>query len=192
MINALDIDVTFDRIRAYIDNQDSAPLSVKDKELLDRWDFAYDNLKISSRSAVVSRLMKKYDIAQMTAYKDVLSAERLFGAINRRSPEWLRDFIVEDAVKHLRYATETNNDKARIEARNTLLKVYALDKNDVEGIDPKLLGNNNYFIAVNFGDRVEKINYDKLMEMPTEKKMKMTDFLFQDIDDVECEKIMQS
>lgn len=186
-------ETTFDRIREWVDNPDSPILSQKDKEIWTRWDFAYDQLKSESSPAVVNRLMKKFGISYGQAYNDIRNAQKLLAPVNRRDTDWLRNFIIEDAMQRRKFAIDTGNQKAWAEAANTILKIYALDKGDQDGIDPNMLGNNKYFITVNFGNKVEKIDYDKLHELPEEKRVKITDYLFKDIDEIEeAEEIMNS
>jgi len=186
------IDVTFDRIRDWIDNPDAPDLSDKDKEIWSRWDFAYDQLKKEHPPAVVNRLCKKFGLSQSQAYSDIRNAQKLLSPINRRQTDWLRNFIIEDAIQRRDYAIQTGNQKAWAEASSTILKVYALDKNDQEGIDPAMLGHNNYFIAINAGNKVHKIDYDKLHNLSAGERENLTDFLFPDIEDAEVEDIMNS
>lgn len=187
------IDVTFDRIRQWVDNPDSPELSAKDKEIWERWDFAYDQLKKEKTPAVVNRLMRKFGISNTQAYLDIKNAQKLLSPINRRETDWIRNFLIEDAIERRNYAIETNNQKAWAEASNTILKIYIADKNDQDGIDPKLLGHNNYFIAVNIGGKIEKLDYDKLHKLPIEKRVEYTDFLFPEIEnETEVENIMNS
>ena len=186
------IDVTFDKIRAWVDNPDCDDLSVKDKDILARWDYAYDQLKISKPAQVVNRLIKKFEIKVSQAYLDIRNANKLFNPVNRRSKEWLRNFIVEDAILQMETAKSNLDQRAWQLARQDLIKIYALEKGDEDGIDPSLLGNNNYFIAINIDSKIEKIDYDKLHGMPMERKQELTNFLFPEIEDADVIDIMNS
>ena len=186
------IDVTFDKIRAWVDNPKSEDLSVKDKDILNRWDYAYDQRKITKPAQVVNRLMQKFDIKISQAYLDIRNANKLFNPVNRRSKEWLRNFIVEDAILQMETAKSNLDQRAWQLARMDLIKIYALEKGDEDGIDPSLLGNNNYFIAINIDSKIEKIDYDKLHGMPMERKQELTKFLFPEVDDAEVIEIMKS
>ena len=186
------IDVTFDRIRMWVDNPDSEELSAKDKEILSRWDFAYDQLKICKPYEVRNRLVKKFNIKISQAYNDIRNANKLFNPVNRRSKDWLRNFIVEDALLQIETAKQNLDNKAWQLARQDLIKIYAIEKNEEDGIDPELLGNNNYFIAVNFGNEIEKIDLSKLHAMPMERRQELTNFLFPELETIEDAEIIMN
>ncbi|MEA1971976.1 MAG: hypothetical protein U9N34_01565, partial [Candidatus Cloacimonadota bacterium] len=115
------LDVTFDRIRQWIDNPEYSDLSEKDKLIWARWDFAYDQLKQETNPVVVNRLMHKFEISQAQAYNDIHNSQKLLSPINRRESSWLRNFLIEDALQRRKYAVETSNQKAWAEASNTIL-----------------------------------------------------------------------
>ncbi len=188
------IEVTFDKIRNFVDNPDAPELTGSEKTILERLDFAYDQLKYNTTVAVVNRLMRKYEIKRSQAYIDIRNCKRIFNPIHRRDTEWLRNFIVEDAVKQLNIAQKNRNHKAWQLARKDLITIYGIDKKDDEAIDPTLLGHNNYFININVGDNErKKIDYDMLHKLPVNKRHKLTDFLYPELEsEVEAEKIMNS
>lgn len=187
------IELTFDRIRNWINNPDSDDLSEKDKEIYVRWDYAYDQLKTEKPVIVVQRLMKKFNISQPLAYKDLRECQKLLSPVNRRDTEWIRNFLVEDLILQIKVARESNDKKLWEKANANLIKIYAIEKGEREGIDPETLGNNNYYVVINAGNKIEKIDYNKLTELEPEKKMRLTDFLFPEIEStVEAEKIMKS
>jgi len=179
-------EVTFDKIRAWVNNKDAPELSEAEKRILDRWDYVYDQLKIEKQSAVVNRLMKKYNIKISQAYYDIRNAQKLFNPINRRETDWLRNFIVEDALLQIKAARETNDAKAWQKARLDLIKVYALDKADKDGIDPELLGRNNYYVLINVDNTVQKVDMNKVHELPVDKRLELTsDLLYKELESEE-------
>ncbi len=186
------IDVTFDKIRNWINNPDDIGLSESDKRIYTRWDYAYDQLKIEKPSAVVNRLVKKFGISHTLAYWDIRQAQKLFNPVIRRETEWLRDIIVEDALLQMQVAKEMLDSRAWREARQDLIKIYAIDKANVEGIDPKMLGKNNYYILVNINNKVKKLDFNKLNELPVDKRIELTDdFLYKELDsEAEAKDIM--
>lgn len=184
--------LTFDRIRQWIDNPDSTELSQKDKEIYTRWDFAYDQLKTNKPAAVTNRMVKKFNISESQARKDIRHANQLLNPINRRDSEWIRNYIVEDAMDQIEIARQKQDMKAWQKARMDLIKIYQIDKEDKENIDPDALGQNNYFITIIQGGQARKINIDKLQSLPEDKRIEYTEFLFEEIEDTEAEEIMKS
>jgi len=187
------IELTFDKIRNWLNNPDVPSLSEKDKEIYIRWDYAYDQLKTEKTAAVVQRLMKKFGISIALAYKDINECQKLLTPMNRRDTEWLRNYIVEDLLMQIKVARESLDKSAWEKATSHLIKIYAIEKDEHEGIDVNALGNNNYYIIVNSNNKLEKIDYNKLSELSPEKKVELTEFLFPEIESViEAEKIMKS
>ncbi|MDF1546410.1 MAG: hypothetical protein P1P88_01220 [Bacteroidales bacterium] len=184
--------ITLDRIRAWLNDPDSSELSETDRAIYDRWDFAYDQLKIEKPAAVINRLMVKFDISKAQAYVDIRNCQRLLNPINRRDSDWLRNFIVDDAILQIKVARERVDSRAWQKARADLIRIYAIEKDDNKGIDPELLGGNEYFITINFGDHIEKINMNELHKMPLNKRIEKTEFLFQDIDEEDAKFILES
>jgi len=184
--------LSFDRIRAWLNDPDSGELSDKDREIYDRWDYAYDQLKIEKPAAVISRLMEKFSISKAQAYRDVRSCQRLLNPVNRRDLDWIRNFIVDDAILQIKMARNSLDSKSWQKARADLIKIFAIEKDDKAGIDPELLGRNEYYVAINFGNKVEKINMGELAKLPTNKRMELTEFLFQDIEVEDAKIILES
>jgi len=187
-------DITFDKIRAWINDPNDEGLSESEKRIYARWDYAYDQLKIEKPSAVVNRLCKKFGISHTLAYWDIRQAQRLFNPVIRRETDWIRDVIIEDALLQMQVAKEMLDSKAWREARQDLIKIYAIDKANVDGIDPKNLGKNNYYILVNIDNNVKKLDFNKLNELPVDKRISLTDeFLYKELDsEQEAKDIMNS
>ena len=185
-------DITLDRVRSWLNDPESEELSETDKKIYDRWDFCYDQLKIEKPAAVVNRLMQKYGVSKSQAYKDIADAQRLLNPINRRDLEWIRNFIVDDAILQMKVAKEALDFKAWEKARADLIKIYAIEKSDIAGIDPALLGNNNYYTMININNKTEVIDMSQIYKLPAEKRNQLTEFLFKDIDVQDAEEMMKS
>lgn len=185
-------DITLDRIRAWLNDPESGELSDKDREIYNRWDYAYDQLKTEKPAAVVNRLIAKFGVSRPQAYRDIKSCQRLLNPVNRRDVDWLRNFIVDDAILQIKVARDSLDTKAWQKARADLIKIYAIEKDEKAGLDPELLGRNEYFVAINFGDKIEKINLGELHKMPANKRQELTEFLFNDIDEKGAEFILES
>lgn len=175
-------DITLDRIRAWLNDPEAGELNATDRAIYDRWDFAYDQLKIEKPAAVVNRMIKRFEICKAQAYRDIQNCQKLLNPINRHDLDWVRNFIIEDALLQIKVARDRVDSRAWQKARADLIRMYAIEKEDNKGIDPELLGNNEYYITINFGDKLEKINLNELHKMPVNKRVDKTEFLFRDID----------
>lgn len=185
-------DLTFDRIRAWLNDPEAGELNNLDREIYDRWDFAYDQLKIERPSAVATRIMKKYNVCRAQAYRDIQNCQKLLNPINRHDLEWIRNYIIENAMLQMKVAMENVDHRNWQKARADLLRIYALERSEKQGIDPGLLGRNEYFITINFGDKLEKINMNELHKMPVNKKLELTEYLFNDISTEDAKFILES
>ncbi|MCF8219667.1 MAG: hypothetical protein K9J21_11900 [Bacteroidales bacterium] len=186
-------DITFNRIREWLNDPNPQNLSDKDREIYERWDFAYDQLKYERPAAVVNRIKKKFGVHENTARSDVKNAQRLFNPTLRIEAEWLEKYIIDDAKLQIQAAREAADFKAWNSARNSLIKMYELLKDKQAKIDPNQLGNNQYVLAVNFGDTYQKIDVNKLFSLQNDDKGRITELLYKPIENTdEAENIMKS
>jgi len=184
--------LNFEKIRAWLNEPDAEEITPEQRLIYDRWDFAYDQLKLERPPSVARRLMLKYGVSRSTAYNDIGWCQKLLNPINRRDLEWVRNYLVEDAILQVNAARTALDMRAWDKASTRLLKLYAIERDEKDGIDPELLGNNNYYITVNFGDKVEKINLDELSKLPEKKRMSLTEAMFGEIDIEDAKTIMES
>ena len=185
-------DMSVDMIRSWIANPDTVELSPIQKTILERIDFAYDNLKIEPSHKVVKKIVYKFKVSFETALLDVERCKKIFNPTLRVDAEWLEQFIVNDALKQIKACQKMLDHKHWQAARADLLKIYAHIKQAGDKIDPSILGDNNYFMVVNFGSNAQKIDYNKLNSLPIQERVELTDFLFQDADEVQIEEILES
>ncbi len=181
-----------EHIQAWLREPGTEELSAKEIEIYDRLDFCYDQLKIDRPVVVARKLMKKYGYTDRSAYYDIQRCQKLFNPINRRDLEWIRNFIVDDAILQIQVAREKFDQRAWNRARADLIKMYAIDKKDKAAIDPEMLGRNNYYITINYGAKAKKINMDELHKLPVNKRVELTSFLFQDVEIEDAKVIMES
>jgi len=184
--------ITFEKIRGWLNDSNAPALSELEKAIYERLDYAYDQLKIEPPSSVVSRLMRKFDISKNQAYRDIRDAQKLLNPINRQDLEWIRNFIIDDALLHIKVARERIDNRSWQKARADLIRIYAIEKSEKATIDPEMLGRNEYFVTINFGSHAEKINLNKLHELPDNRRIQLTDFLFADAQIEDVEFIMNS
>ncbi len=181
-----------ENIKAWLNDPDTNELSEKDKEILERLDFAYDQLKIDPPKIVARKMAAKFGYSVRNAQYDIQKCKILFNPINRRDVEWIRNFIIEDAILQIKAAREKLDMRAWNNARSQLLKLYIAEQKDKAEIDPEMLGNNKYYITVNFGNAAKKIDMNKLHELPEDKRLKLTEFLYSDINIEDAKEIMNS
>lgn len=189
MSNAADL--SYERIRAWLDDPETTELSENDKKIWERLDYAYDQLKITQPANVARRMQKKFGISYSQARRDIRTCERILSPANRRDADWLRNFIIEDAIKQIKSAEEKGDHKSWQRARADLIRMYSLEKDDQGQINPQELGNNTYYVLVNLGHKAEKIDMNKIHKLPEQRKVELTSELFRDID-IEEAKIIQN
>jgi hypothetical protein len=178
-------------IRAWIDDKDTANLSEDQKLTLKRWEFAYDQLKTQRITVVISRIMKMFAVSHSTARKDVENCQKIFAPTLRLDNDFIRNFIVEDAMLQIQVARESLNHRAWQLARADLIKIIQMS-NDKEDLDPEMLGNNAYYITVNLGDKAKIIDLAELDKAPRDKKIPLNDILFQEVNQDQAKTIMNS
>jgi len=187
------IEVTFDKIRAWLNNSETVELSDNDKKIYERWDYAYDQLKVEKPAAVVQRLKTKFGISTALAYKDLRDCQKLLSPANRRDADWIQNFIIEELMLQIKVGRESLDKTLWQKATENLTKIWQTLKGDTNELDTELLGNNKYFIVIGNKSEVQKIDYDKISELPTEKLVEITDFLFSELEsEKEAESIMKS
>jgi hypothetical protein len=184
--------VNLEEIRQWINDPHTTSLSTRQQKVWERLDFAYDQLKIEGQREVLARIQKKFGVSRTQAQRDVAMCQNLLAPVMRLQTDWLRNFIVEDAMLQIKVAREMLDHKAWHQARETLTKIVIAESQREAPIDPKMLGNNQYYAVINIGGNVQKIDLAKLNDMPVEKRQRLTDFLFQDVEEEEAIKIMNS
>lgn len=181
-----------DRIRAWIENPDTEELSEVDKRILERIDFAYNLLKIEPPHKVIKNIVNRYKVSYDTACRDVEFTNKLWNPRLRITSEWLEQFIINDALSQMKACKQMLDMSTWQKTRADLIKVYTAMIGRQAPIDPQLLGHNNYFLAINFGGQVEKIDANKLNQLPAGKREELAEMLFPDIEDIEVESVMNS
>jgi hypothetical protein len=187
---ATDKTPTLQILKQYITEPDSVMLTEAQRETCDRLTETYKLLKHDVYpKTVVRKLIKLYGVKERTAYNLVWQAQKLFAPQSGYDIDFLRELIIEDALKQLQAAQTVGNHKAWEAARNTLLKIYIVDKTDGERIDPELLGNNTYmFVIPGTTDSINMMELDKLSKTSqTDLVMKL---FAKDVDDADVVRIL--
>lgn len=97
-----------DAIISYlVADEGSAPaLSDKQKELLQRWEYADELIRQNTmrRETIAQMIMRKFDISRHTAYQDIVNAEDVFSSstpLNKRYRIQLRIELLEMRINEL-------------------------------------------------------------------------------------------
>lgn len=107
----MDKESSFDIIRRHCYEDNSIPLSHKQKELLDRWNMVIELRTCESLKTkdIIQRLLESFPIERATAFNDVSYAEALFGyniTINKRYRIAARIDFLEEYIADLKTANE--------------------------------------------------------------------------------------
>ena len=125
-----------DRIRSYY--VEDTPLSAEDLIYKDRIVTAH-SLTLNDASndgAACAILMKRFDISERTAYRDILAAKNIFGSLRTPTKEAMRYIITQWATDLFAMAKKTKNMKGMEKAMERITKVNNLDKEDLDLPDP--------------------------------------------------------
>ena len=177
-------ETTFNRLRSFM-NSDDGELAHKDKIILERWKFAYDQLQIEKKHHVALRLQKIYPISQSLAYKDINNARKLFNPLNRHDIEFERIWLVNMIKGDILTAQKIANIERRLRLTDRLYERYykalGLDKDEIERIDPELLGGNTLVAQFNLNNTVINMNLDENRVIPKALKDELMTAMYEDI-----------
>lgn len=181
---ALQNESTFNRLRNFL-NSENTELVPKDNEILERWKFAYDQLQIEKKHAVAIRLKKVFKISESLAYLDIFNAKKLFNPLNRHDIEferiWLVNQIKDDILTMKKMANVEKRSRILERLYDRFYKAIGLDKDEIERIDPELLGNNILIAQFVLGDQKIEINLDENRVVSKGVKDKLLAAMYGDI-----------
>lgn len=140
---------TFDKIVQHY-RDESVVLSDKEKEVLSRWETAFTFMrKHRTVSQTVDLLMRFFpDISKVTAYRDVVNAQRLFGSVMESNKEGLRHLLTEFCMDLIARAKKNGDMKAENAAIANMIKINGLDREDPDLPDFSKLQPHQYNIQL--------------------------------------------
>ncbi len=129
--------------------QDISDLPDKLQEEFNRWDYA-DNLirHYHSMKDVVPMIMKKFNVSQATAYRDIANAKRFFASINKIDKDYWRYMLSEFCMDNLRLSIAKKDPKAVVLTIKTMYLVLGLDKDDPDMPNWEDIEQHNYNITL--------------------------------------------
>ena len=112
-----------DRIRSYY--VEDTPLSAEDLIYKDRIVTAHSLTlnEASNDGAACAIMMKRFDISERTAYRDILAAKNIFGSLRTPTKEAMRYIITQWATDLFAMAKKTKNMKGMEKAMERITKV---------------------------------------------------------------------
>jgi hypothetical protein len=188
-------DVSYDKIHRWVlaPDDENVRLTKQDRAIFNRWDFADTQLRRFPRKKQVAEVLrKKYKYSISTAYSDIYNAQRLFASIHPLNKEWIRNYLIEDIFVLLEAAKKSGNMKAWGVAQANLIKAAGLEKIDEEKIDPEILDKHNFYVMINIGKQVFKVDLETFQNLPVNTKNKIISEIDQEITEIEAAEILES
>jgi hypothetical protein len=193
LIQKLRSGTSYDRIYAHYIYPEEIELTKKEKELRERWSFAWTTL-LNERvtGEVVEMLVNEYDISIAQAYRDLKIAKKLFGDVNESTKQAERNFLSELALITFREAANARNFNQMNKAITNLIKLKGLDQDEPDNYDEESMKSHNYYMVFNINGEQTKLDVSELDTMSRDNKIKLQQILEHDITDVESVEILKS
>ena len=124
-------------------------LSDKQKELLDRYDFADNQIRgLVKESEVAEMLQTKFGISRATAYRDIIATKRVFGSITRQEKEYYRRLVIELCAEAFKLGRAQKDGKVMNGALGNLIKAANLTQTDMDMPDFEALLPHEYELVL--------------------------------------------
>ncbi len=121
----------------------------KTQDKLDRINFADNCINLyNAPKNVIPMLMKKFDISESTAWRDLAAAQYVFGSIGKTQKEYWRKTIINFAMYAIALARAKKDIKGLNAGILNLIKATGIDKDDPEMPDFSKFEQHNYQIVI--------------------------------------------
>jgi hypothetical protein len=183
---------TLDRIKgSMMFGNDKVPLTLKEKEILERWDAAFTLLvNYHSNEQAIPLLMSRYNISRAQAYRDIRNARDLYGDINKTSKEADRIIALEWTIKTFQLAAKQRPPDLENMNRaiSNYIKLKALDREDPETFREEDLQQHNFYMILQMDNSNYQIdlNAKGIDKIPKKKMQNIINTLYTDIEEVEA------
>ncbi len=147
-------------ILAHILDPDNSPLPATLAAQFNRVVSAAKMLDTYHPSAVIPRLLAKYNISQTTARKDIKLAQELFKSKHTFDWDYWQQWQIKDLVETIRTCKLLNKQKERIAAHKALREIIG-DKTVGEE-DPRRMEKNVFYIQLNNNSKTINVPLEKL------------------------------
>ena len=176
----------FVAISEYYSTGESAVLSEKQKEILDRLRTAHAILrKYPRKSVAVLKLQARYpDLSREQAFVDIRNACHLWNKYDPVDRDFLEGWFLDWLMKEI--ANPAGSDTAKAKNIATLQK-YLAQLPPVK-IDPKLMESNQIFIQFNINGKTMTLPEELIAKLPIELRRQLVDGFNSEIgEDTACE-----
>lgn len=142
-------DTSFDKIYAYYVNPEKYPLSIKHKEIKERWLAAFtlrQNFKSRQQASFI--LCERFGIKRAQAFIDLRNAEKLFGSVMKADRQGSLAILNEYAHKFYLMAMHKKDLQAVGKAIELIAKFSEIDKETAINFNPDKLENNQIRLTI--------------------------------------------
>lgn len=184
-------DQAYDIIQAHIIDPENSPLPEKLKERFDRV------LQIGrllddypNESHVINIMLAKYRVTRTTIRKDLALAREIFKTQHQFDWDFWFYWMLKDQIELIRRCKLNGDFKNWNNAKKTLLAMIGEKPAAVE--DPRRMEKNVINLQVNYSGQVINIPVDALAKFSEKDRKILLDSLYQPIDEVQAEEIMNT
>jgi hypothetical protein len=139
-----------DRIRLHYVSD--LALNEEDTNIKKRYETAHALMldEFETDKAIVSILVKRFDISVPQAYRDLLAAKNLYGGLRQQSKESMRYMVSQWAILIFKKSERTNNIKGMEKALEKITRANNLDKDDQDIPDASKIQPPVQLLQINF------------------------------------------
>lgn len=184
-------DQAYDIIQAHIIDPENSPLPEKLKERFDRV------LQIGrllddypNESHVINIMLAKYRVTRTTIRKDLALAREIFKTQHQFDWDFWFYWMLKDQIELIRRCKLNGDFKNWNNAKKTLLAMIGEKPAAVE--DPRRMEKNVINLQVNYSGQVINIPVEALAKFSEKDRKILLDSLYQPIDEVRAEEIMNT
>lgn len=184
-------DQAYDIIQAHIIDPENSPLPEKLKERFDRV------LQIGrllddypNESHVINIMLAKYRVTRTTIRKDLELAREIFKTQHQFDWDFWFYWMLKDQIELIRRCKLNGDFKNWNNAKKTLLAMIGEKPAAVE--DPRRMEKNVINLQVNYSGQVINIPIEALAKFSEKDRKILLDSLYQPIDEVQAEEIMNT
>lgn len=184
-------DQAYDIIQAHIIDPENSPLPEKLKERFDRV------LQIGrllddypNESHVINIMLAKYRVTRTTIRKDLELAREIFKTQHQFDWDFWFYWMLKDQIELIRRCKLNGDFKNWNNAKKTLLAMIGEKPAAVE--DPRRMEKNVINLQVNYSGQVINIQVEALAKFSEKDRKILLDSLYQPIDEVQAEEIMNT
>lgn len=184
-------DQAYDIIQAHIIDPENSPLPEKLKERFDRV------LQIGrllddypNESHVINIMLAKYRVTRATIRKDLALAREIFKTQHQFDWDFWFYWMLKDQIELIRRCKLNGDFKNWNNAKKTLLAMIGEKPAAVE--DPRRMEKNVINLQVNYSGQVINIPVEALAKFSEKDRKILLDSLYQPIDEVQAEEIMNT